>query len=72
MDEVAKWTYDNKNVLNAPKTKTMFVTGKRLASKFTNLTELNEFESISAIFLFHKKDLVFILMQNINNRDLTQ
>ncbi len=27
-------------VLNASKTKTMFVTGKRLASKFTNL-ELN-------------------------------
>ena len=41
MDEVVRWTYDNKMVLNASKTKkTMFVTGKRLASKFTNL-ELN-------------------------------
>ncbi len=37
MDEVVKWTYDNKMVLNASKTKTMFVTGKWLASKFTNL-----------------------------------
>lgn len=36
MDQVVKWTHDNKMVLNASKTKTMLVTGKRLASKFIN------------------------------------
>lgn len=40
LNEVVKWTLDNKMILNATKTKSMLVTGKKLASKIVN-TELN-------------------------------
>ena len=40
MDKVIQWTHVNKMILNSSKIKTMFVTGKRLANKFTN-PELN-------------------------------
>ena len=36
MNQVVRWSCDNKMTLNASKTKTMLVTGKRLASKLTN------------------------------------
>ena len=37
MNQVVRWSCDNKMILNASKTKTMLVTGKRLASKLTNV-----------------------------------
>jgi hypothetical protein len=42
VDRVTKWSFDNKIILNSTKTKTMFVTGKRLARKF-NKSELSIF-----------------------------
>ena len=37
MNQVIRWSCDNKIILNASKTKTMLVTGKRSASKLTNV-----------------------------------